>query len=169
MSPFVRHGAAVQCDGCEHRYRIKSDLVTRQITTGPKTPDGLDPLLRGEKGDLGIKDAGVPVHLDVDGNVVGLSGLSELMRQSDAAHAKAEMAARARAAERSLSPTTSLTHPVPPPHTTPRDGGSLRLRDKIRHLKKKTIIVAVLGMIVVGGLLLFVLSALLGGETPPAP
>ncbi|XAL98130.1 hypothetical protein OT109_11030 [Phycisphaeraceae bacterium D3-23] len=98
------------------------------MTTGPKTLDELDPLLRGDSVDLDQVEvaeegpAAAPVSIDSDGNVVGLSGLSELMRQSDAAHAQAAAIARTRAEDSAPPPAGRVTRPAEPgrPASTPR-------------------------------------------------
>lgn len=95
-SPFVRVGAVVHCPSCTGRYRIKSSQVTRNVTTGPRTLDELDPLLSGDSVDLDPDTDASPVKIDDQGHVVGLSGLSELMRQSDAKQAKAGVKKRAK-------------------------------------------------------------------------
>lgn len=98
-SPFVRVGAVVHCSSCTGRYRIKSSQVTRNVTTGPRTLDELDPLLSGDSVDLDPDTDASPVKIDDQGHVVGLSGLSELMRQGDAKQAKAGLKKRAKDAD----------------------------------------------------------------------
>jgi len=82
-SPFVRSGAVVRCTACEHKYRIKSSHFEREVLTGPRTLDETDAVLRSDSVDID-PDEVAPVSIDDEGNVVGLSGLSELMRWSDA-------------------------------------------------------------------------------------
>ncbi|MEM9415202.1 MAG: hypothetical protein AAGA29_06980 [Planctomycetota bacterium] len=95
------------------------------MTTGPKTLDELDPLLRGDSVDLDqveVAEEGAnaaPVSIDSDGNVVGLSGLSELMRQSDAAHAQAAAIARTRATDHTPPPAGRVMRPSEPGHPVP--------------------------------------------------
>lgn len=81
-SPFVRSGAVVRCPACESKYRIKSAYFQREVHTGPRTLDETDSVLRSDSVDID-PDEMPPVSIDDDGNVVGLSGLSELMRWSD--------------------------------------------------------------------------------------
>ncbi|MFK7790405.1 MAG: hypothetical protein AB8C95_13045 [Phycisphaeraceae bacterium] len=81
-SPFVRSGAVVRCTACENKYRIKSAYVLREVHSGPRTLDESDSILRSDSVDID-PDELPPVSIDDDGNVVGLSGLSELMRFSD--------------------------------------------------------------------------------------
>lgn len=119
QSPFIRHGAVVCCASCEQRYRIKSSYVTRTVTTGPKTLDEMDPLLRGDGVDLDTDAGAAPVKIDDDGNVVGLSGLSELMRQSDAAHAQAAAIARTHRDEDAPPPAARVTRPSEPGRRKP--------------------------------------------------
>ncbi|MEO0475590.1 MAG: hypothetical protein AAF085_06420 [Planctomycetota bacterium] len=81
-SPFVRSGAVVRCAACGHKYRIKSAHFTRELHTGPRTLDETDTVLRSDSVDIDPDEVS-PVSIDEEGNVVGLSGLSELMRWSD--------------------------------------------------------------------------------------
>ncbi|MBX2853266.1 MAG: hypothetical protein KTR15_16140 [Phycisphaeraceae bacterium] len=81
-SPFVRSGAVVRCPACEHKYRIKSAHFQREVHTGPRTLDETDSVLRSDSVDIDPDEVS-PVSIDDEGNVVGLSGLSELMRWSD--------------------------------------------------------------------------------------
>lgn len=165
-SPFIRHGAVVRCGACDNRYRIKSGFVSRTITTGPKTVDEMDPLLRGDSVDLEADEVGAPVQIDADGNVVGLSGLSELMRQSDAAHAQAEAIARTRASEDAPPPAARIARPASAPRASRKTArhASRRKRSKPNGL---IIAAALLVLAVTVGLLAVVLS-MLGGNTDPA-
>ncbi|MEM9347403.1 MAG: hypothetical protein AAGB26_12375 [Planctomycetota bacterium] len=81
-SHFVRSGAVVRCAACDTKYRIKSAHFEREIKTGPRTLDETDTVLRSDSVDIDPDEA-APVSIDDEGNVVGLSGLSELMRWSD--------------------------------------------------------------------------------------
>ena len=81
-SPFVRSGAVVRCPACDSKYRIKSAHFEREVLTGPKTLDETDSVLRSDSVDIDPDEVS-PVSIDEEGNVVGLSGLSELMRWSD--------------------------------------------------------------------------------------
>lgn len=81
-SHFVRSGAVVRCPACEHKYRIKSAHFQREVHTGPRTLDETDSVLRSDSVDIDPDEVS-PVSIDDEGNVVGLSGLSELMRWSD--------------------------------------------------------------------------------------
>lgn len=81
-SPFIRSGAVVRCAACEYKYRIKSSHFERKLHTGPRTLDETDSVLRSDSVDI-EPDEITPVSIDDEGNVVGLSGLSELMRWSD--------------------------------------------------------------------------------------
>lgn len=72
----------VRCSACENKYRIKSAHFEREVHTGPRTLDESDTVLRSDSVDID-PDEVAPVSIDDDGNVVGLSGLSELMRFSD--------------------------------------------------------------------------------------
>lgn len=81
-SPFIRNGAVVRCAACEYKYRIKSSHFERKVHTGPRTLNETDSVLRSDSVDI-EPDEVAPVSIDDDGNVVGLSGLSELMRWSD--------------------------------------------------------------------------------------
>lgn len=78
----MRSGAVVRCEACEHKFRIKSTHFAREIHTGPRTLDESDDVLGSDSVDID-PDEVAPVSIDDDGNVVGLSGLSELMRWSD--------------------------------------------------------------------------------------
>ncbi len=164
-SPFVRHGAVVRCGACDHRYRIKSGFVTRTITTGPKTVDETDPLLRGDSVDLEADEVGAPVQIDADGNVVGLSGLTELMRQSDAAHAQAEAIARTRATatEDAPPPAARVARPSSSPRST-RSSTRRAGRRKQRNANGLIIAAALLVLAVTVGLLAVVLSGVFSGD-----
>lgn len=155
QSPFVRHGAVVLCDSCEHKYRIKSIYVERQVTTGPKTLDESDPLLRGESVDLDTADNPAPVKIDDDGNVVGLSGLSELMRQSDQAHAQAQAIARTRASDDAPPPEAKITRPADP---RPRPATTRPRKPRSARNKKRGPMPLILG-----GVLFLLLAGTVGG------
>lgn len=72
----------MRCAACENKYRIKSAHFEREVHTGPRTLDETDTVLRSDSVDID-PDEVAPVSIDDEGNVVGLSGLSELMRWSD--------------------------------------------------------------------------------------
>lgn len=97
----MRTGAVVRCASCNGKYRIKSSQVERVLTTGPRTLDETDTVLRSDSVDID-PDEIAPVSIDDEGNVVGLSGLSELMRRSDAQGAKDRVVAQ-------------MDRPEPPP------------------------------------------------------
>ncbi|MGB0768203.1 MAG: hypothetical protein ACPGYV_10880, partial [Phycisphaeraceae bacterium] len=99
-SPFVRSGAVVRCGACDAKYRIKTSHIEREVVTGPRTLDETDAVLRSDSVDID-PDEVAPVSIDDEGNVVGLSGLSELMRFSDSAAdaASSQDKLKARAAE----------------------------------------------------------------------
>lgn len=78
----MRSGAVVRCEACDSKYRIKSAHFVREIHTGPRTLGETDTVLRSDSVDIDPDEVS-PVSIDDDGNVVGLSGLSELMRWSD--------------------------------------------------------------------------------------
>ncbi|MEM1355507.1 MAG: hypothetical protein AAGC44_09635 [Planctomycetota bacterium] len=71
----------------------------------------MDPLLAGDGTDLEPDTDAAPVKIDESGQVVGLSGLTELMRQNDAERAKADARARSKAAE--PPPTARITRQAP--------------------------------------------------------
>ncbi|MFI4862342.1 MAG: hypothetical protein ACIAXF_16885 [Phycisphaerales bacterium JB063] len=158
----------MRCEDCDHRYRIKSAYVTRTVTTGPKTLDELDPLLRGDSVDLDQVEVAqepadvAPVSIDADGNVVGLSGLSELMRQSDAAHAQAAAIARTRGEDSAPPPAGRVMRPAAPGRPMPA------ARPRRARPKKKS----AAPMLLAGVLLLVFIGTMAGVvyvATRPAP
>jgi len=72
----------ILCTSCQSKYRIKSSQIERVVLTGPRTLEETETVLRTDSVDI-EPDEVTPVSIDDDGNVVGLSGLSELMRWSD--------------------------------------------------------------------------------------
>lgn len=78
----------MRCEECDQKYRIKSSYFERELKTGPRTLDEADDVLRSDSVDIDPDEVS-PVSIDDDGNVVGLSGLSELMRGFDEKDAKA--------------------------------------------------------------------------------
>lgn len=197
QAPFVRTGAVVRCAHCSAKFRIKSSQVTRNLTTGPRTLDEMDPLLSGDSVDLDPDTEAAPVTIDESGQVVGLSGLTELMRQGDAKLAKADAKARSKAAEAppagrvtraasakppaapraSAKPepakTSKTAKPAAPAATpaSPQDSATAareRAQQRARQRKLHTNL-----MIAAGGLTLVLLVVALfvvfGGSNPPAP
>jgi len=163
----VRSGAVIHCAQCEHKYRIKASHVTRTLTTGPKTLDELDPLLRGDSVDLDPEVSQAPVRIDQDGNVVGLSGLSELMRQSDADIARSDAVARANAAANTAPPAARVTRaatPEPPP--APQRAAQARADARRRRSRMNAIIaVAAAAVVLVLGVTLY--AVISGGKEDP--
>ncbi|MEX0652674.1 MAG: hypothetical protein WDZ31_02200 [Phycisphaeraceae bacterium] len=79
-SSFVRVGSVTDCTGCGHRYRIHASQVARKAPAAAAGGAG-QPLVPEAK-EL-VTMAGARVHLDEAGNVIGLSGLSDMMRQDE--------------------------------------------------------------------------------------
>ncbi|MFA9478548.1 hypothetical protein ACERK3_09595 [Phycisphaerales bacterium AB-hyl4] len=78
---FVRAGAVTDCARCAHRYRIKDSQIARKVLATPgggEAGGGQGTLLPGAKELASM--AGARLRVDDDGNVIGLSGLSEMMR-----------------------------------------------------------------------------------------
>lgn len=167
-SPFVRNSAVVRCASCNTKYRIKSSHVERVLTSGPRTLDETDHVLRTDSVDIDPDEAS-PVSIDDAGNVVGLSGLSELMRQSDAKGAKAKLQSHMKEAPpaaktpRSASADQSagaITRLDDEPATT---GGASQRRAKLlarkRQMRTNAMIIAALTcLLVVSGVVLFMLT-----------
>lgn len=159
-SPFVRTSAVVRCASCQQKYRIKSSHVQRELTTGPRTLDEAETVLRSDSVDIDPDDI-APVSIDDDGNVVGLSGLSELMRQSDAQGAKAKMQERMEDA-----PAQGSSEGAPPEAvvrlrdgaTQPTSSAERRAKLLARRKKKRTTTLALSGVValllIIGGLLI---------------
>lgn len=68
---FVRVGAVVDCPSCHKRYRVTDSLVTHRIRSKAASPV--------EAEAVEAHEPSLP-RMDEDGNVIGLSGLSEMMR-----------------------------------------------------------------------------------------
>ena len=79
-SSFVRVGAMVACEACGHRYRIAEAHVRRRgAAPEPQPAQRSDALKVGDGGESDARQ-----RLDAEGNVIGLSGLSEMMRREAA-------------------------------------------------------------------------------------
>ena len=167
-SPFVRSGAVVRCESCRQKYRIKSAHFERVIHTGPRTLDEADSVLRSDSVDIEPDEAS-PVSIDDDGNVVGLSGLSELMRWSDE-NAKPEQngkAKRKRKPEDALkarleSDETPLPAAKVADAAAPSSGRRSRPTKRGRRRRKNQtpllILAVVFGVLIGGGLVILLLS-----------
>lgn len=185
-SPFVRNGAVVRCASCQKKYRIKSSHVERVLTTGPRTLDEADSVLRTDSVDID-PDEIAPVSIDDDGNVVGLSGLSELMRQSDAKGAKAKIQARMHDPASSDDGRDGVGPPAveridDQPASTSAAQRRARLLAQRKRKRKNALVLTSLGcLLVVSGVVLFMVlnqeknrdgvesNGTAADDTPPKP
>ena len=136
-SPFVRSGAVVRCTKCEHKYRIKSSHFERTVHTGPRTLDETDTVLRSDSVDIDPEEM-PPVSIDDEGNVVGLSGLSELMRVSDVADSDQDTDVSSTVHERAAKHSDNALPSAKPASTkTKRDTAAGTGRARAQRLKKK--------------------------------
>ena len=80
--PFVRVGAMVSCDKCDHRYAIRDVHVKHKVQN-----QGVKPRPAEEPPKPEPEPEPEPIELskqaDADGTVIGLSGLSQMMRNDD--------------------------------------------------------------------------------------
>lgn len=180
-SPFVRSGAVVRCAACDAKYRIKTSHFQREVHTGPKTLDETDTVLRSDSVDI-EPDEISPVSIDDDGNVVGLSGLSELMRWSDeksvgsAGEGLPAAQRSGRAAREMLKARLvgELDSAKPPPVagrvTSPDSHAKRQARLEARRRKKNTqvLILVALACVLLGlTVVIILLKALLGASPGP--
>lgn len=173
-SPFVRTSAVVRCESCQHKYRIKSSYVERVLTTGPRTLDEADAVLRTDSVDID-PDEVAPVSIDDDGNVVGLSGLSELMRQSDAkgsmARVQAQMEeppmAKQPGSAQAMQVTVELRDPPDAPAGTGRRRGGAGGARRKKKTNNGLLIGMLAGLLVVTAVVLAVV--LMGDKDDPPP
>lgn len=173
-SPFVRTGAVVRCGGCGFKYRVKSSQVERVLTTGPRTLDETDTVLRSDSVDID-PDEVAPVSIDDEGNVVGLSGLSELMRRSDAQGAKNKVLAQMEAPAPPASKPRSKDKPregvvrLDDEPVTDSSAAQRRARLLARRRRKRThavVLAALACLVVVGGVVVAtVVMRQRGGDT----
>ncbi len=167
-SPFVRSGAVVRCTACENKYRIKSAYVEREVHTGPRTLDETDTVLRSDSVDID-PDEMPPVSIDDEGNVVGLSGLSELMRWSDNQAANQSTDVSSAVHDRA---TTETAAPLPTAKSVSGNNeqtvvGIGRARAQAMKRKKRIRMIATLsGTGVVLIVLVFILAQLFAGGSP---
>lgn len=176
-SAFVRSGAVVRCPTCQHKYRIKGSHVERVVLTGPRTLDESDSVLRTDSVDI-EPDEVAPVSIDDEGNVVGLSGLSELMRWSDAQGSKEKLNQRVQEEAKQPSAPPSAPPAAKPARKKPskaktkpgrsaQAATSRRPRGKARR-KNNTqayLIVGGLVLVLVGGGIAAVIAFGGGGQT----
>lgn len=84
-SPFVRLGAVMQCDHCAAIFRIDRKHVAKHgdvaASSDPSSDKSNDSTAKGASIDLSEDDESSRERLDHDGNVIGLSGLSEIMQR----------------------------------------------------------------------------------------
>jgi len=185
-SSFVRSGAVVRCPACQQKFRIKSSHVERVLHTGPRTLDEGDSLLRSDSVDIDPDEVS-PVSIDDEGNVVGLSGLSELMRWSDGKAANKKdrrtskpqpqdkLQARVAADEQTRSPLDKVIDAATPGPGRPAKRGSRKTGRGRRGKRKRRnpapllILAVVIGVLIGGGLVIILINALQqrGTTTPP--
>lgn len=164
----MRGGAVVRCDSCQQKYRIKSAHIERVVLTGPRTLDETDSVLRSDSVDI-EPDEVSPVSIDDDGNVVGLSGLSELMRWSDAEGSQDKLKARvdsdAAAAQQPL-----IAMAAKEPAQAKLDESSLtRTRTRTRRKEKRKNLIllgGLLGAVVIAGIIIVIVVT--SGQPPKA-
>lgn len=75
-SSFVRLGAVIDCAKCNHRYEIGAAHVKRKVVKLAPLPAGATDPFKTSGGTSGDRP-----RLDKEGNVIGLSGLSEAMQR----------------------------------------------------------------------------------------
>lgn len=163
-SPFVRVGAVVACARCSAKYRIAENHVKRKVgalaASQAAPPNGGRPAgddLEFQSTDDLIGEAG-------DGHVIGLSGLSEMMRQETAGKHEAKPA----------KPAPPIPAGRPPAHRAPAPSARRRRTDRMVYAIIGGLVLAI-G--VVGGLLWYMMqtgdrspfSAMFSGnDAPPA-
>lgn len=169
----------VACPSCKQKYRIKSAHFERLLHTGPRTLDEADSVLRSDSVDIDPDEVS-PVSIDDEGNVVGLSGLSELMRWSDeqskqaaASHGSAAgqdpqevLKARLAAEHEPARAMPSAAIPGSTIEIEPDPISAARIRARRSKRKRKQtpvlILTATLGVIVGGGLVILLLGGIPG-------
>lgn len=164
----MRSGAVVRCTACENKYRIKSAYVLREVHTGPRTLDETDSVLRSDSVDID-PDEMSPVSIDDEGNVVGLSGLSELMRWSDA-----EATNRSTDVSTAVHDRIASEQNAPLPTATPASAkkqqstvGTGRARAQaLKRKKQKKTYITFAGTFIVLVALVLIAVQLLGGKSP---
>ena len=166
-SPFVRSGAVVRCPSCENKYRIKSSHFDREIHTGPRTVDETDTILRSDSVDID-PDEVPPVSIDDEGNVVGLSGLSELMRWSDAKPGAGDTDVSSAVNGRTGKHAAPLPRAMPAASSTssaaPSTGRARAQAMKRRKRNKMLIMMGVTAVVVIGTAVIII--NMLGGDSP---
>ena len=147
-SSFVRVGAVVTCERCGHRYRIGEQHIKRRfVATGQ---GGLSGRPSGPTADA-------EPRLDADGNVVGLSGLSDVMRRED----DAEPAVAKEASGDERLPVATAVRTTRPQPSTPVSAASARssrrgAREAVRRRRAKStymllgVLVLAVGMLGIG-------------------
>lgn len=159
----MRTSAVVRCASCQKKYRIKSNHVERVLETGPRTLSEGETLLRTDSVDIDPSEAS-PVSIDDDGNVVGLSGLSELMRQGDARGTKDKLKARAEDTTSNYGKTSrdsdaALRLPDNPANPQSAARRQRLLAKRKRHRTNLALVLSlVLLLLVSGGVLLFIVT-----------
>ncbi len=177
-SPFVRSGAVVRCESCQNKYRIKTAHVERVLITGPRTLDETEAVLRTDSVDIDPDEAS-PVSIDDEGNVVGLSGLSELMRQSDVRGTEARIqsqmdSAPPPAAHRPKSSSSegppAIERLTDEPVASSRSHRRARRHARQRRKRTQALLIAALGvLVVVSGIVLYTIVDKQRDRTDPAP
>jgi cytoskeletal protein RodZ len=143
----VRSGAVVRCPACENKYRIKSAHFQREVHTGPRTLDETDSVLRSDSVDIDPDEVS-PVSIDDEGNVVGLSGLSELMRWSDnqdqsqvtGVQGSEKSAGKTKPSEDALPQAKAVTKKTKPPAKAkrkPKETDKRTAKERARAIKRK--------------------------------
>lgn len=157
----------MRCPACESKYRIKSTHFEREILTGPRTLDETDTILRSDSVDID-PDEMPPVSIDDDGNVVGLSGLSELMRFSDSKNANESTDVSSAINDKAArEPHAPLPAAKTPRSEQPSIIGSGRARAQALKRKKRNKNYAIIGSSCAAlVVLVLIFMQLFGGDTP---
>lgn len=156
----------MRCAACDNKYRIKSSHFEREVHTGPRTLDETDTVLRSDSVDID-PDEMPPVSIDDDGNVVGLSGLSELMRWSDKTGSDPDTDVSSTVHDRAGK---AADPPLPAAKTKSKESsppGKARVRAQaIKRKKQNQIYIMMAGTGVVLIIAVVLITQMLGGGTP---
>lgn len=156
---FIRVGAVVDCAACGHRYRIADAHVKRKVAGPVQTDAAGEPTFAQT-----MAQPAASRRVNPDGSVVGLSGLSEMMRQVGSQGGSAPHAGKG---------AGDVSLPPPPPAATVAtalSGSKLRLnRMKQRVRQRRTQSIYILSGIMGITLIFFIGIFLLITRSPTPP